>query len=367
MKVFVITTSPYPHGLAESKRIGCYVKALAEAGIPSSVYVYGPAGRRLWKSGLTRLQTLLTMIDVCLKLLVNVRRADVVYCYSNEHPRFVALQHRIAHLKGARFFMELCEFPYVGNSPAVATPKFRILTEKVMPECDGFIVISDALAEWVKPYCRPECRIVKIPILVDYDTFSLTDSSCSEPVPFILHAGRLYEMKDGFLGMLEAFGIMVSNTDKDVRFLFTGRLEGSRHEKEARAIMEKYRLEDKVRFLGYVTDGQLSDYLSRSAMCIINKYPNKQNQYCFSTKLGEYMAAGKAVIITRVGEATNWLTDGLDALIVEPGDARVLASAMQRVLEDEDARRRLGANARKNCRKFFDYRVYSQTLKEAFS
>lgn len=367
MKVFFTIVNPYPNGIAGFKRTGCYVKALAGTGVESRLYVYGSDCRKHRTMFILRIQALLTMIGTCLKLLANVRRGDVIYSYSNDYPRFVALQSRIAHRHGARFFMELCEYPYIFNSPAIAGPKFRILTEKVIPACDGIMAISNTLIDWVKPYCNTECRTRKIPILVDFDTYDLTDSSQSEPVPFIFHAGSLFEMKDGFLGMLEAFGMMVNQSGMDMKFLFTGKLEGSRHEKEAREIIGKYNMQDNVRFLGYVTDDELSDYLSRSAMCIINKYPNMQNKYCFSTKLGEYMAAGKAIIITNVGEAMNWLTDGHDALIVEPEDSNLLSSAMQKVLEDKDLRRSLGENARKSCHEHFDCRNYGETLKEAFT
>lgn len=55
-----------------------------------------------------------------------------------------------------------------------------------------------------------------------------------------------------------------------------------------------------------------------SYMMIINKYDTQQNKYCFSTKLGEYLAFAKPIIITNVGEAMNYLNDD-NAYIVETG------------------------------------------------
>lgn len=63
-------------------------------------------------------------------------------------------------------------------------------------------------------------------------------------------------------------------------------------------------------FTGYLSHEDLKDYLSKASMVIINKYRNQQNEHCFSTKLGEYLAAAKPVIITNVGEAMNWLENG---------------------------------------------------------
>ncbi len=62
-------------------------------------------------------------------------------------------------------------------------------------------------------------------------------------------------------------------------------------------------------------------------------------------KLAEYLAAGVAVIAPRVGALPEQLEDGVDALLVNPGDTRQLATALRRLREDPDERDRLGRAA----------------------
>jgi glycosyltransferase involved in cell wall biosynthesis len=65
-----------------------------------------------------------------------------------------------------------------------------------------------------------------------------------------------------------------------------------------------------------------------------------------SRVLLEYLAAGRAVIASRVGVVPEVLTDGEHALLVPAGEPRPLAEAIGRLLDDAALRARLGAAAR---------------------
>jgi glycosyltransferase involved in cell wall biosynthesis len=61
--------------------------------------------------------------------------------------------------------------------------------------------------------------------------------------------------------------------------------------------------------------------------------------------LGLAYAFGKPVVATRVGSIPEVVEDGGTGLLVPPGDAGALASAVLRLLNDRDLRRRMGENA----------------------
>jgi glycosyltransferase involved in cell wall biosynthesis len=54
---------------------------------------------------------------------------------------------------------------------------------------------------------------------------------------------------------------------------------------------------------------------------------------------------GTPVIATRVGGIPEVVTDGLNGLLVEPGDPAALADALRRFFADDNLRRRLAAAA----------------------
>jgi glycosyltransferase involved in cell wall biosynthesis len=59
----------------------------------------------------------------------------------------------------------------------------------------------------------------------------------------------------------------------------------------------------------------------------------------------EATSTGTAIVATAVGGVPQVITDGVDGLIVPPGDPTALADAVERVATDADLRRRLGAGA----------------------
>lgn len=65
----------------------------------------------------------------------------------------------------------------------------------------------------------------------------------------------------------------------------------------------------------------------------------------------EAMACGLPIVATTVGGVPDILTDGHDALLVEPGDAAALAAAISRLAGDIALRKRLGAAARERAQR----------------
>ena len=65
-----------------------------------------------------------------------------------------------------------------------------------------------------------------------------------------------------------------------------------------------------------------------------------------SRVLFEYLAAGRAVVASRVGLVPEVLTDGENALLVPAGEPKPLAEAIARLMDDAALRARLGAAAR---------------------
>ena len=78
------------------------------------------------------------------------------------------------------------------------------------------------------------------------------------------------------------------------------------------------------------------------------------------------MAAGKPVIITKVGEAMNWLQDGVDAYCIEPENVQILSEAIVALLSDDILRKSIAENGRKTCKMCFDYNNYGNVLVEFF-
>jgi glycosyltransferase involved in cell wall biosynthesis len=69
----------------------------------------------------------------------------------------------------------------------------------------------------------------------------------------------------------------------------------------------------------------------------------------------EAMAHGRPVVATDVGGLRDLVVDGKTGILVPPGDAAALRTALQRLLGDPDLRRRLGAAGRERARERFSW------------
>jgi len=80
----------------------------------------------------------------------------------------------------------------------------------------------------------------------------------------------------------------------------------------------------------------------------------------------EAMAAGKAVVATRVGGVPDVVEDGKTGLLVPPKDPKALADAILRLLNDDDLRRSLGERARASVYPKYDVSRLVQEMKDFY-
>lgn len=387
MKVFIITTSTFPYGMADTNRIKCYAKAIIEQNVDCEVVVYkrnsgfsntipfdvyegipyryvGGVSIRNKCAIKSRLYDITDRVNLYLYLKKNTKKGDVVFCYGSLYSSFLI---NMVHLKGGVFVENLTEYPFLFVKESIFRRFYqRIVLNKLFPCFDGVVAISDELEEYAKKFVSSKCKFIKVPILVEFSNYMIEDTSSSQATKYIFHAGSLLESKDGILGMLSAFGLAKKDSKKSSKFISTGTIDKSPHASSIKKIISQYGIEKDVIFTGYLSNEEYHNYLQGASLVIINKYNTMQNKYCFSTKLSEYMAAGKPIIITKVGEAMNWVTDGKDVLIVEPEDTHKLAITINRMLDNDDLRKKLGETARETCKESFDYKAYGSSLVHFF-
>lgn len=383
MKVYIISKEPFPNGQAATRRIICYAKALIQEGIECLVITYkrtekntdrNPSAKGVYETvpflyigGSTvkpshKIPRILSEHHdkKALKkyLSTNLQPGDIVIGYVNSDMDFICPLIDLIHSKRAKYVRELCEIPYFGNNEEA---KQKIL-EKLFPKCDAFLCISESLVKVALAHKSSEAKIIKVPILVEYDKANLVDESEKEPVPYIFHCGTLYEQKDGISGMIEAFALAKHKFGKPLKLVCTGNPNDSPDRDLILDTIAKNKVENDVEFIGFLNQDMVFKYLSKAAAVILNKYSNEQNLNSFSTKLGEYLAAGKAIVITDVGEAMNWLENDKNALIVPEKNYSAMANAIVKILSDNELKLRLGENGKKTCLENFDFGAVAPRL-----
>jgi glycosyltransferase involved in cell wall biosynthesis len=126
-------------------------------------------------------------------------------------------------------------------------------------------------------------------------------------------------------------------------------------------------LQSRVALTGLVPFADMPDYL---AACDIVLSPHGRQAdggefFGSPTKLYEYMASGRAIVASAVGQIAESLRDGKTALLVPPDDPDALCQAVLRLVDDAGLRTQLGSAARAEAERIHTWRGNADRLLEA--
>jgi len=150
----------------------------------------------------------------------------------------------------------------------------------------------------------------------------------------------------GVLALAEAIKMIPAKAP--LRFLFVG--SGSLRDEVERTLARESE-NGRVIFTGGVDHSSVPALLDACDLLVSPHVPLADGSEFFGspTKVFEYMAMGKGIVASRLGQIGQVLKDGETAVLVEPGDAQQLATAILRLAESPDLRERFGSAARKTA------------------
>jgi glycosyltransferase involved in cell wall biosynthesis len=121
--------------------------------------------------------------------------------------------------------------------------------------------------------------------------------------------------------------------------------------------MQEPALADRVTFTGWQPHARIYELCAAADIFVLPSYSEGQ-----AMSLLEAMAHGLAIVATPVGSHGEAVRDGVEALLVAPGDVAQLAAALARLVGDPALRRQLGAAARRKYCDNFSAAQYSLSL-----
>lgn len=278
------------------------------------------------------------------------------------------LRKRVRSLKDA-FAPDLVHLDFVGPSclfhlltddrgapPTLATVQ-RAPPEE--PAGDGSVAERTlASSNWVT-YCSeavrqewskwlPELRLRDSVIENAVDASGPDPSPVSLDPPHLVCLGRLVAEK-GFDLAIEAVR-MLRETHPDVRLTVAG--DGDRREALEDAVRHGG-LSDDVHFIGWVSPDEVPELLATATVVLV---PSRTE--AFGLVAAEAAMAGRPVVASDVGGLAGVVEHGRTGILVEPDDAGRLAWAVRRMLEDPEATRRMGREARSAALDRFSWQVH---------
>ena len=242
--------------------------------------------------------------------------------------------------------------------------KLKIYEESLRDRLDGIALMTRALIDEFSHKSKVE-NILHLPMTVDLQRFSTASSSfCTDTKEkYIAYIGLLGNVKDGIDVLLRAFAL-IRDDFPGLKLKLAGpwHYDSPKHEK----MIVKLRLGDSVEIMGEVKRDEVPWFLLDSELLLLPRPNSRQAQGGFSTKLGEYLATGKPVCATTVGEIPDYLEDGKSVFFAEPGSVDSFASAMRYALSNPEIAAKVGQAGRIVAEKEFNSKVQAKKLKDFF-
>ena len=125
-------------------------------------------------------------------------------------------------------------------------------------------------------------------------------------------------------------------------------------------------LDDFVFETIYIIHDKMPEYLSACDILVSPQSFSIGNSFHQSPiKLFEYMAVGRAVVASRIGQISSLIEDGRNGLLFAPDDAQDLEAALKKLTQNPLLRKRLGQNARSDVKEKYTWEANVRRILQA--
>lgn len=224
----------------------------------------------------------------------------------------------------------------------VHRPEAQAVLHDVIRAAASLVAVSDPVAEWLRGHGADPARVHVVPNGVDTERFR--PPTVEPDGPFTVGFVGSLKPWHGVEVLLAAVPLLREQVP-DARLLVVGDgpLTGA-----VQAATGTPGLAGAVHLTGAVPAGEVPGLLA-TVHAAVAPYPPGAETYFSPLKVFEYLAAGRPVVASRVGQLPALLQDGVDGILVEAGDAEALAGALVALAADPDRRRRMGEAARRRA------------------
>lgn len=280
--------------------------------------------------------------------LIKIPENSVVYIYYQGDFKnlLILLLCRVLRKKVAQ---EVCEW-WSGTEKGSWFTK--LMYERIMFRLsDGALPISHEINNRIRSLTNPDYPLCIVPVLTDSDSLyklkiknTVNDDSNTDQQKFFLWCG----MVDGY--------------KRDVLFLIDGLSKIKPHFKNKYLLKivgpctEKCRLElicyartkgvneDQITIVGFVSDEELWGFCTTALGLLMPLWDNDRSLTRFPTKFGQFIAAGRPIVTSPIGEMNYYLNDS-SALLYQPGNSSELACCLEKLLHNPELGIILAKNA----------------------
>ena len=221
-----------------------------------------------------------------------------------------------------------------------------VIAARVFSSATALLAVSAEVAAWLGRRPAAHGRVHLVPNGVDPERFRPDVPAALPAAPGTFTVGFVGSMKrwHGLAVLIEAFALLHERVPAS-RLLLVG--DGP-EQAAIRVDLTRRGLTDVAHLTGSASPGEIPALLTCMDVAVA-PYPDARGFYFSPLKVYEYLASGRAVVASRVGQVAAIMRHEVDGLLCPPGDAAALAAALERLHGDPALRARLGEAARANA------------------
>ena len=172
----------------------------------------------------------------------------------------------------------------------------------------------------------------------------------------VMYHGRL-DPEKGLDTLVEAVSMI---RDEAFRLVLVGR-GSDEYTAHLKALIAEKQVEDKIVMAGF-----RNPVMAYVAACEIGVLPSIVAEGC-SLSAQEHMSQGHPIIATNNGGQREYINNEQNGLLVPPGDAKQLAEAIKRLINDVDMRKRLGNQAKADFDSYLSYEHFYEKISKIYT
>ncbi|HEY5535113.1 MAG TPA: glycosyltransferase family 4 protein [Ignavibacteria bacterium] len=327
-------------------------------------YVY-PANTTIWPDGIIkRYRIYLKGIILTWKALIkenNNNRIHVVFSYSyNVYSNLIFWV--FCKIYKIKFIYLIDEYPDSVLYPKKFGPIFKWCElNYFLKVFDIIFAMTTPLKEFYTKLKGKNAKIEIIPMTVQPQRFENYSGESPSEKPYFAYSGYIGDNKDGLDILIKAFSIFAKKYDNILLYMI-GYSRIKAHHDSLMELAKVNDIADRIVFTGSVHRDEIPRYLCNAIGLVLARPDNIRAKGGFPTKVGEYLATGKPIVVTKVGEIPSYLKDNVNAFLAEPGSVESFASKMIELIEYPIKANQIGLRGKKLTENVFNYKVQAQNI-----
>lgn len=230
---------------------------------------------------------------------------------------------------------------------------------------DKFIVLSNYLKSYMESRLRKPKPILLMPNLSDVERFQIEEvKDFKENHVTIGYVGTPVR-KDGILDLIESFGIINKKYPKTHLLVIGDITSGKTIIPELKKYASEHGIvESSITFTGLTSHTEIPALLLSCQILALTRPGGIFAEAGFPTKLGEYFACKKPVVITRVGDMRTYFNDKEQVVFADPENIASIVDAFEYLLQHPEKATEIGVNGYNWMDKNLNYLNQTQRISE---